>query len=297
MKILLKSMAIGLCLIAQSQAMQRVRDEPTQEIQIYRDQIPAEVWSEIFTTASNHKDKILELGNDVSFDAVFGNLRRVCKSWQSIFDQRTNFNKDRNQFWINALISAYDTTGHGEICKLFLNGQLIYTPDEGKPIIQSFADLKTPFAGVFDLSKYGEAWKHLSICTGYRKEKNPDNANKVEIWFSPRFLIERTHEKGTVTQFKDIVDKGYWHDDAPVGIFWTPGWLDNLNMFDYLTTQSLVELFNDNLFKKYMSFNSRIYRPGLLLRHHRRLTQRTDQEKFHVVFCKPKSDLLTCIHS
>ncbi len=244
MKTLLKNLSIGLSLITGSQAMDQ------QEIQSYREQIPVEVWGKIFITAFNHKDKILELGNDVYFDAVFGNLRQVCKHWQSIFDQGTKFNEDRNQFWINELVSAYDTIGHGDICRRFLNGVLKYTPDvgEGLQIIDlRIIDLKKPFAGEINLSKCGNAGTHLSISTGYRKGKKQENENKLEIWFAPWFVINRDIQ-GPASHFNPIFNT--WNGTvAPIGIFWTGGWWNCLDDYCYLTNKDIDFISSNNLIK------------------------------------------------
>jgi len=121
----------------------------------------------------------------------------------------------------------------------FLNGKLIYKPDPNSDkgrIELRIADLTNPLEGTFDLSKCGDAAQYLSINTGYRKGKRPENASKVEIWFAPHFIIEK-NLAGSASHFKDIM--GSWDPRiAPVGIFWTWGNYDNLGWYDYFTTQS-----------------------------------------------------------
>jgi hypothetical protein len=114
-------------------------------------------------------------------------------------------------------------------------------------ITMRISDLENPLENTFDLSQCGDAGKYLSISTGYRKRKNEENANKVEIWFAPRFLIEK---KLTTTEhhFQDIYEK--WNDSVQVGIFWTWGKWDSLTVSDYLITENFDQVSNSNLYEK-----------------------------------------------
>ena len=94
--------------------------------------------------------------------------------------------------------------------KLFMRGRgkLFYEPnasnDLGKVEIP-FATTVNPatLEGTFDLSRFGDAEKYLSISIGYRKEKKAKNVNKSEIWIVPKFAVER--EFGTTAKyFRDI---------------------------------------------------------------------------------------------
>ena len=110
-------------------------------------------------------------------------------------------------------------------------------------------DLNNPLEGTFDLSCCGDTGKYLSISTGYRKERKPENASKVEIWICPRFLIEKEFNT-TASYFKQIM-ANWTQEKAPVGLFWTNGWWGSLSNYDYLTSQSLDKLSNDNLYVKW----------------------------------------------
>jgi len=129
---------------------------------------------------------------------------------------------------------------HEAIYKRFLNGKLVYKPDINSKVELRIADLKDPLNGTFDLSRCGNTGNYLSISTGYRKRKKPENASKLEIWFAPRFLIEKELNT-TAAHFKPIM--GAWNKEVPVGIFWTWGGWDNLGWYDYL-----VEHVDDNYF-------------------------------------------------
>jgi hypothetical protein len=137
----------------------------------------------------------------------------------------------------------------------FLNGKLIYKPnpysDEGM-VVMPIVDLPNSLNGEFDLSECGDTGKYLSINTGYRKGKRPENASKVEIWFTPPFLIEK-NLSGSASNFKEIMDS--WDvSNAPVGTFFTWGSWDDLGWYDY-ATKLTWEAYNDprnNLNKIYI---------------------------------------------
>ena len=82
--------------------------------------------------------------------------------------------------------------GHENIYERFLKGKLVYRPTEGSDVGKielPIAALANPLEGTFDLSRCGDAAQYLSINTGIRKVQAPANASKVEIWFTPLFLV------------------------------------------------------------------------------------------------------------
>lgn len=139
-----------------------------------------------------------------------------------------------------------------EVFNRIYNGKLIYRPnhnsDEGRVELPISA-FKHPFKGEFDLSKCGDTRQYLSINMGYRKKKNPKNVDKVEIWFAPRFLIEKECN-AKASHFKPIVDN-WKQEQAPVGMFWTEGGWDRLDQYDYLTSSSMDELEIINLLENW----------------------------------------------
>jgi V8-like Glu-specific endopeptidase len=142
--------------------------------------------------------------------------------------------------------------GYEQIYQRFLNGRLIYKPNKGNDIGKielRIADLTNPLEGTFNLSQCGDAGKYLSISTGYRKGMKPENANKVEIWFVPRFLVEREINEGA-SHFKPIfLDK--WPNTALIGISWTWGGGHDNEWYDYLTDQTMDALPTRNLYKNW----------------------------------------------
>jgi hypothetical protein len=142
--------------------------------------------------------------------------------------------------------------GYEEIYQRFLRGKLIYKPDpnsdQGK-IELPIAALANPLEGTFDLSRCSDTGKYLSISTGFRTGKKPENANKVEIWLTPRFLAERVLNNTAANHYlRSITTPGNWDAaEAPVGIFWTWGGWDNLSYCDHLTTDSMDDLRSENL--------------------------------------------------
>ena len=140
--------------------------------------------------------------------------------------------------------------GYEEIYKRFVAGKLIYKPDPNSNsgnIELPFSDLDNPLEGTFDLTGCGNSNKYINISTGYRKGKKIENADKVEIWISPRFLIEK-NISASAGHFQPIMNE--WSADvAPVGVFWTWGGWDDLGWYDYLVTKSYSMLSKDNLYK------------------------------------------------
>jgi hypothetical protein len=109
------------------------------------------------------------------------------------------------------------------------------------------AKLANPLEGTFDLSPCGDTGKYLRIATGFRKDVKKDS--KLEIWFTPRFLVEK-ELNASASHFQPIFGK--WDARNAVGIFWS--WSnDALKKFDYLTTQTMDDLGSKNLYEKWRS--------------------------------------------
>lgn len=149
--------------------------------------------------------------------------------------------------------------GYEDIYLRFLNGKLIYRPTEGSDegmVVLPIADLANPLGGEFDLRNCGDTGRSLSIATGYRKVQNQTNANKLEMWFAPRFLVDKELPNMAANHhLRSITTAGGWDAArAPVGIFWTWGNWDaayNMQHCDYLTSESMEELGTENLYKKW----------------------------------------------
>ncbi|MBP9752782.1 MAG: hypothetical protein KBD31_03115 [Proteobacteria bacterium] len=152
--------------------------------------------------------------------------------------------EDRLQSIMDSALPAF-ARGHEDAYRDFLNLKLVYKPDpnsdNGKVILPVKA-LANPLDGVFDLSNCGDAAQHLSISTGYRKGKNPANANKLEIWLTPRFVAER-NLNGTAAHLKPIWHE--WHPARDIGVFFTWGNWDNDEWYDYE-----VKINNDVVYTK-----------------------------------------------
>ena len=147
--------------------------------------------------------------------------------------------------------------GHEDIYERFLKGVLVYRPNEGSDVGKielPIAALANPLESTFDLSKCGDTGQYLSISTGYRKVQTPANANKVEIWFTPRFLVDKEMPHLAPNHHMRQVIRSWDSARAPIGIFWTwGGWnaTDHMMYCDYLTTESIEEVGSENLLKKY----------------------------------------------
>jgi hypothetical protein len=131
----------------------------------------------------------------------------------------------------------------------YLNGKLIYTAPNGNKTELPIAALPNPFEHCFNLSQCGSSGNYLSINSGYRSGQKAENANKVEVWIAPRFLVEKELSR-TARHFQPILDK--WNlAGVPVGLFWTCGEWSNSSWYDYLVTDSFERISDSNLNEKW----------------------------------------------
>ncbi len=136
--------------------------------------------------------------------------------------------------------------GYEEIYRRFLGGKLIYTDPTNKAKKElPIRALANPLEGTFDLSDCGDTGKYLSISTGYRKGLKAENANKIEIWLTPKFLANKK-----TAQHLHLMSS--WNaEKAPVGVFWTFGKWTDLGWYDYLAVDSLENFGSEDLFEKW----------------------------------------------
>lgn len=237
MKLLLKSLILGLSLIAGSQATDQRK---TYSLSVS----PPDIQSLICQTTAT------VCFSEMSYSDSREKLYFLMKNF--FYDKNEGYTVNGNWFK-NAILSGYAANGvcekDYENCLIFLNGKLKYTPDEGEPIFLPIADLKNPFSGEFDLSKCGDARIYLSINTGCRKENK--NNSKVEIWFTPWFSVEKNLDS-TASHLKSIF-ADWNHSVAPIGIFWNWGNWDNLDWYEYLTTCDVDAISSDDILKLYSS--------------------------------------------
>ncbi len=159
--------------------------------------------------------------------------------------------------------------GYEDIYERFLKGVLVYRPTEGSDVGKielPIAALTNPLESTFDLSSCGDTGKYLSIATGYRKVQTPANANKVEIWFTPRFLVDKEMPQLAQNHHIRAISKNWDAAKAPIAIFWTwGGWdaKDQSAYCDYLTTESMGDMGSENLLKKYQKSSGEGRRGGM----------------------------------
>ena len=225
MHILLKSLTIVSSLIAGLHAMESDPGNP---------EFPNEIAGAVLTEIV--KDNYIKEDFE-SFIEIVRSLKTVCKAWNAKIDR---------SFMHEAMVLGCEL-----IFPEFLGGKLIFRPamigDMGK-IELKISDLWNPLGGTFNLSQCSYTANYLSISTGYRKVQRPENRGKMEIWFAPRFLIEK--ELGAMAgYFKPLMDS-WKQDHAPVGIFWTTN-ENNLYDYEYLTTENMERLSKTNLYGNY----------------------------------------------
>ncbi|OFW84142.1 MAG: hypothetical protein A3G78_07820 [Alphaproteobacteria bacterium RIFCSPLOWO2_12_FULL_42_29] len=145
--------------------------------------------------------------------------------------------------------------GHEAIYERFLKGVLVYRPTEGSDVGKielPIAALPNPLGSSFDLSSCGDTGQYLSIATGYRKVKTPANANKVEIWFTPRFLVDKEMPHLAPNHHMRQVIRSWDSARAPIGIFCTwGGWnaTDHMTYCDYVVSEAMEQLGTENLLR------------------------------------------------
>lgn len=170
-------------------------------------------------------------------------LKLVCADWNS---------KITKELVHSGILIAYELSEYKGVWERFLNGKLLYTPDgesDEEIIEMKISDFWNPLEGMFDLSRCGDAEYSLRISTGYWKRKNPENADKVEIWLTPRFLVEKESNE-SASHLKDVFPSK-WAEVAPVGVFWMWGEWDDFDSVDYLTTQNMNDLGSGNFYEKW----------------------------------------------
>ena len=144
--------------------------------------------------------------------------------------------------------------GYEAIYERFMAGSLIYSPTDGSTvgqIVMPIASIANPntLEGTFDLSRCGDAGKYLSIATGYRKSKLSANKDKLEIWITPKFVMENALST-SATHYGPIMTSDKW--TAPIGIIWTYGnWADKDGDCDYLTNKQFDDISSKNLYENW----------------------------------------------
>jgi hypothetical protein len=112
--------------------------------------------------------------------------------------------------------------GLEDLFEKFLNMRLVYRPNLDNDIGMveiPFSSLTNTLTGTFNLAQCDEAGKYLSISTGYRKSKKTANTDKVEIWISPRFFVEK--ELGHIQYYQHMMKQ--WDQEFLAGVFFTFG--------------------------------------------------------------------------
>lgn len=204
-----------------------------------------------------------------------GNLSLVCQEWNRTLKDDFDKNQDKiKKDWLKGLQEYYGmvTPEKEEIFNKFYNGKLTY-----EWLNLPIAALKNPLEGTFDLSQCGTTGRELSISTGYRKRRKPENESKLEIWIVPRFVVEKELNT-TAAHFKDIFPEK-WPETAHVGIFWTWYSWDVLRKYQYLTNQNMVDICNNNLKEKHEEMQPSVYTAHLPFPSYIRT-----QEDFYVSF-------------
>lgn len=175
----------------------------------------------------------------LSFEDVQYTLPQVCKCWYNIIEALFLKKEARLKEHYNISEIDYQT----------LKGMSIrYKPDpeSDKGIkISKIPAFVSPFGYDFNLSKCGEAGKHVRIQIDYRREKDPQSKDKMEVWIAPKFIVQKDLST-TAAHYEPIMSE--WLPEASFGIFYTWwNWYD-MNWYSYLVTHAPCELNEKNCF-------------------------------------------------
>jgi energy-coupling factor transporter ATP-binding protein EcfA2 len=173
-------------------------------------------------------------------------------------EERTLFLRTVNSFAVSRTIKdeILDVCrGYEEVFQRFLNGKLIYRPTAGSDVGKielSIRSLANPLDGTFDLSRCGNAGQYLSISTGYRKAKIAANADKIEVWVVPKFVVKK--DIATLPCYLEILSE--WKTDAPFGVFWTYGNWNSMGDSWCYSFKTPSKISSHNLFYLWRDFSN-----------------------------------------
>jgi hypothetical protein len=228
-----------------AQAMEETESEPrpTTLSRINFNNIPREMEVEILKHAF-----MSEKTETTNFRDIGTTLSLVCTEWNMII-------RENSKKWVCDYFNIEEK--NKDVFWQLFKGKLIYKPDPDSDMgrVDLFiSSLPNPLEGEFDLSNCDDTGEYLSINMGYRKVQTPANANKVEIWLTPRFLVDKEMTQLAPNHHLRAISGNWDAARAPIGIFWTwGGWnaANHMSYCDYLTTESMDDLGSENLLKKY----------------------------------------------
>lgn len=119
--------------------------------------------------------------------------------------------------------------GHEEVYLRFLRGKLVYKPNKKNDIGRKefpIASLWDPLSGTFDIRGCGDSALYLQISTGFRTRKELANANIIEVWIVPQFVLQKDPR---AKAFNDFLQTQENHRNKPFAILFTWGGWDDLS--------------------------------------------------------------------
>lgn len=226
MKSLLKNLAIGLSLITGLQAM----DQPEPKVvgggslitqgQTARDLTPAE---------KKNAYKMWLLKEHFEKSNKEGTLPAIPKDIQTVIGR----------------------TLHELSANPVLDGDLVYTDKDKKRSFKIMSLIKNDWC--MDLSNkniFGDSSNYLLITTAPEAFfRIVEDSIRLVILIAPKFLIEEKIET-TAKTFLPIMAN--WKEaQAPIGIFYRMERWNDLNWFDYLTTDDMLTISKNNLYENW----------------------------------------------
>lgn len=246
--------ALTIALPLKSQAMEpkKVEVENTKQLILF----PSHPYLASDTLELFVKDAVQDSCNNIGHATP---LALVSKAWNA-------FIKNNRPLPTNMFYKTPHNLEQSCLINIFMKGKLVYRPnlDSDEGIIHlKFSDLASPLSGEFDLSQCGDAGNYLSIHTGHHQEMTAVKEDdfkinyttvrgKLEIWFSPQFLVKKAHNKRARGDFAcclyngDDINFPKWNSEAQIGIFWWANGIDHqgneTHRFDYLTHKKIDEI-------------------------------------------------------
>jgi hypothetical protein len=234
----LKSMAIGLSLIVGSQAM----DAPETKDVGGRSLITqGQTARDLTPTEKKNAYKMWLLKEHFEKSNKEGTLPAIPK------DIRTVIGRTLHELSANPV----------------LDGDLVYTDKDEKRFFKIMSLIKNDWC--MDLSSkniFGDSSNYLLITTAPEAFfRIVDGSIRLVILIAPKFLIEEKIET-TAKTFLPIMAN--WNEEqAPIGIFYRMERCNDLNWFDYLTTDDMLTISKNSLYENWLAAT---IHPGRALR-------------------------------
>lgn len=217
--------------------------------------------------------KSLTISQNKAKDDDFENIQvhYVKHPWEeNIYQEDVIYDQLEKELKKSRLYKQYDITEEQDKKDFdtFFDSSVILTHPYTKETIEfRVSDLPDPMDGEFKVPNIAYLSmdpmdrelkvpenEYLSINTGYKKGIKKENAGKLEVWLVLRFMAKRAYDTSGWKRFRNSFAYSHWlRSAAPLAIVWTDGNSNNLEDYEILKTENLVQLSNgEKLSTKHM---------------------------------------------